>query len=371
MDVSGRGEKAVPRIEVAVVSAGGAGRAHIQRFVKNPRVNLVAIYDPREEMLKEFSWLESAGGYTTTEYRELLEDNRIELISICSPDHTHVEYAKNAVEAGKHVLVEKPMATTLEQCEELRRTLEGARIKFGVHHQMRYVPCFRKAKEILGSGRLGTPLIIEADYVHDMRERATRFDSWRLGKSEPQEVVLGMSSHTIDLIRWMVDEEVEEVFAYATHVGWEEYPTYDTVMVLLKFRDNIIGKTMSTIACRRTQMNTLYIYGVDGCIVDNLLITRNGLEEIFHKLPAESPGAKLRSIQARMLSASNKMQNYPFTIYEHEKACKDLLDDYLECIIEDREFGVGFSEGAYTVEICLACAESYKTGKPVKLRRSL
>ncbi len=371
MDVSGGGKKAARKINAAVISMGGAGRAHAQRILRNPRSKLFAVFDINEKMLSDYKWLQYEGGHTTTDYEQILNDERIEMVPICSPDNTHFDYAIRAIDAGKHVLIEKPMVTTLRQCEELSRAIEGNGKNLGVHHQMRYVPCYRKAKAVLDSGRLGAPLVIEADYVHDMRERASRFDSWRLNEKAPQEVILGASSHAIDLIRWMANEEVDEVFSYASHVGWEEYPTFDTVVSLLRFKGNTIGKVMSTIACKRTQLNTLRIYGVGGSIIDNLLINEKGLKEVIHEPSYNLSKAFLfQKAFVGPLMKSKSVQNYPLSVYEHEKACEELINEFIECIIEGRKFPIDFYEGAYTIQICLACSESYEAGKAVKLRRS-
>jgi predicted dehydrogenase len=121
---------------------------------------------------------------------------------------------------------------------------------------MRYVPCYVKARERVLGGAIGIPFIAEAAYVHDMRERATRYDSWQIDVDYPQQVVLGASSHTLDLVRWILDSEVTEVFSYATHLGWPEYPDYDTVLTLLRFGNGAVASVMST-SPRREDSSTL------------------------------------------------------------------------------------------------------------------
>jgi len=134
MDVPRCREKAMRPLNVAVVSTGGAGRAHAARFEKNPKSRLRALFDVKEESLASMESYEARGAYLTSDYKRILNDDEIEVISVCSPDSTHSAYAVEALEAGKNVLFEKPMATTIEQCREMAAAADAGRGIFGVHH---------------------------------------------------------------------------------------------------------------------------------------------------------------------------------------------------------------------------------------------
>ncbi len=369
MDAFGGSEENMKVLNVGVVSVGGAGRAHIARFSKNPKSCIRAVFDPKKENLKDFLWIKKRG-YVTTDYEKILDDEQIDIISICSPDHTHFDYATAAIKAGKHVLVEKPMTTSIEQCEKLQATISNSDKIFGVHHQFRYVPCFMLARNSVTKGEIGLPLILEADYIHDMRKRATLYDNWRIDPENPQQIVLGGSCHTIDLIRWILNDEVVEVFSYASHSGWLNYPDKDTVMTILKFSNETIGKVLVTIACQRPQLHPLIIYGTEGSIINNLLLDKHGLKKFIYAPKNKSVKRTIFSrILNQLLMSVKFTQSYPFSVYEHEAACQALIQDFLNCIQEGKQFAVNFSESAYTVQICLASIESYEKGKPVQVKR--
>lgn len=357
-------------LNVGIVSVGGAGRAHIARFGRNPKSCVRAVFDLKEKNLRDFLWIEEKGGYVTTDYENILNDEQIDIISICSPDHTHLDYAIAAIKAEKHVLVEKPLVTSIEQCEKLQKAISNSDKVFGVHHQMRYVPCFMQAYNSVTKGEIGLPLVLEADYIHDMRERAALYDNWRVNQKHPQKIALGASSHAFDLIRWVLNDEVVEVFSYATHIGWLNYPDKDTVMTILKFSSGAVGKVLSTIACQRPQLNSLVIYGTEGNIVNNLLINKHGLKRFIYLPKNRSIKEKIFSrVLDRVLMRVKSTQNYPFSVYEHESACESLIDDFLSGVQEGKKFSVNFSEGAYTVQICLASIQSYEEGRPVQVKR--
>jgi predicted dehydrogenase len=353
-------------LNVAVVSAGGAGRAHAIRFFKTPNVSVRAVYDPNRKNLKDLSWIEKNGGRVTTEYENILDDDKIDVISICSPDHAHFDHIIAALKAGKHVLVEKPMVTSLEQCRKLQEAVSKSDRIFGVHHQMRYVPCFVRARDYITNGKVGLPFIVEADYIHDMRERASLFDDWRIDPKNPQNIVLGASCHTIDLLKWILNDEVVEVFSFAAHIAWPEYPDKDTVMTVLKFSKGAIGKTLVTIACQRPQLNSLVIYGSDGSIINNLWADRHGFKRYIH-LPDSIPWKQ--KVLSRLLTLTRAAQDFPFSVYEHDTASQALIKDFLSCIQENKQFSSNFSESAYTVQICLASIQSYQEGRPVQVKR--
>jgi len=357
-------------LNIGIVSVGGAGRAHIARFRRNPNSRVRAIFDPKKKNLRDFLWVKEKGGYVTTDYEKILNDKLVDIISICSPDHTHIDYAIAAIKAGKHVLVEKPLATSIEQCENLQKIISNSDRIFGVHHQMRYVPCFIQARNSVAKGEIGLPFVLEADYIHDMRERASLYDNWRIASQYPQRIALGASSHAIDLIRWMLNDEVIEVFSYATHIGWSKYPDEDTVMTILKFNNGAIGKVLSTVACQRPQMNSLVIYGTEGCIVNNLLIDKLGSKKFIYIQKNGSIKRKIfNQLINQLLRKVKFTQNYPFSIYEHEPACQALIDNFLCCVQEGKKFSINFSEGAYSVQICLASIRSYEEGRPIQVKR--
>ena len=357
-------------LKVAIVSIGGAGYAHVARFGKNPKACVRAVFDINENRLKAFSRLKSKDTYVATDYDDILNDSEIDIVSICSPDHTHFNYAIKAIRANKHVLIEKPMVVSLEECKEIQEALFKTDITFGVHFQMRYVPCFNCARDAIMRGEIGVPFVVEADYIHDMRERAALNDNWRIDRNSPQRVVLGASSHAIDLVRWAINDEVVEVFSYATHVGWPEYPDEDTVLTILKFKNGAVGKVLSTIASSRPQMNSLVVYGARGSITNNLLIGKGGVRKIIYVPGKDSIKNRFLNLLGTLcINMTRSAQNYPFSIYEHEAASAALVDQFLKCVLQKKKFPISFSEAAYTTQICLSCIESYEKGRPVQVKR--
>jgi predicted dehydrogenase len=353
-------------IKFAVLGFGGAGRAHLQRLQSVEGAEVKLVYDPKIAELREVTM-----NYPSIKFTHNLDDlfvNEIDAVSICTPDHTHFEYAKIAVENKLHTLVEKPMFVTEKQCVEMEKILENNNVVFGVHHQMRYIPAFKAAYELVREGSLGEVVAIEADYIHDMRQRATAFDDWRLDRGNPQNIVLGGLSHTLDLMRWIANEEVEDIFTFASHKGWREYPDVDTVIASFRFKSGTLGKGTMTISSSGPQRNTIAVYGTYGQIHNNIFRDSDGVISFIYNPDTGFKGNMIMKLLTHFLKLRpSNVRDYPFSIYEHEVACKALLSDFVLAIRAGKPFSIGFDEGRLAVQMCLSCIEAYKTGKSVAL----
>lgn len=270
-------------LRIGIISLGGAGRAHLRRFLKNPKAKVVAVFDPKPEVVGDLSGSGEDIVVATTKLEEFYSCEDIQAVSICSPDHTHASYALRALKRGWHVLCEKPLTSTSPDCEHLVREVRKTGLKFMVHHQLRYVPVFWKSKKIVQSGQLGDIFSVEADYFHYMKKRAMMFDDWRIDRDNYQNIVLGGGCHPIDLMQWILEDRIVETFAYANHIGWKEYPDVDTVVALFRFqKKGAIGKMTMTISARRPIYHPLVVTGTEATIVNGLLLKEDGFKEMLH-----------------------------------------------------------------------------------------
>lgn len=354
-------------MKVGIIGFGGAGQAHYRRFMTMPGVTIAKVFEPKAEHIA--TWQTRFPKVSFAAHCEELIDAS-DLVSICTPDHTHAGYALASIIAGKHTLIEKPMVTTREDAERIAVALrERPNVVFGVHHQMRYIPAFTEARHLLQHGALGTLLELEADYLHDMRERATLFDDWRVRPESAQNIALGGLSHTLDLLRWVAADEVEEVHAFGGHRGWPEYPDLDTMVATLRFRSGAIGRTFMSIASSGPQRNTLAVYGTKGQVRDNIHWPE-GKQPRMTCIPRSLVQLKRERCLLSLVNLVLKLRtfrNYPLSAYEHDAASVRLLHDFLLCARKGQPFSIGVEEGRRSVELCLACIKSQRSGQVVRL----
>jgi predicted dehydrogenase len=353
-------------LKFGVIGFGGAGRAHVRRLNGLNGVRVTAVYDPK---------LSTINAKNEKLYRNIIFTDNLErflsmgidAVTICSPDHTHFYYAQKTVERGLHTIVEKPMFVSYNECIQMEELLKKKdKVIFGTHHQKRFIPAFATAKQYVDSGKLGDIVMIEVDYIHDMTERATMFDDWRISSENPQKVVLGAMSHSFDLIEWIVGSEIETIFSLASHKGWPQYPDDDAIVTILKYKSGTIAKAASAISSRGLQRERLAIYGTKGQIHNNLLIDS---KRRSHYLVEPSEGLRLNQRILSKLLKSTTIWEYPYTINEHNKACVALLSEFVDSIRKCTKFCVRFEEIKKVIQICLASIQSYEEGRPIQIER--
>ncbi|MCM0614603.1 Gfo/Idh/MocA family oxidoreductase [Paenarthrobacter sp. TYUT067] len=166
--------------------------------------------DAVAEAAAKYGWAESA-----TDWRSVIERDDIHIIDICAPGWMHAEIAIAALEAGKHVLVEKPLANTLGEAELMTAAAAKARdrgVQSMIGFNYRRVPALALAKELIAEGRLGTVRHVRAAYLQDWLTDAQSPMSWRLRKETAGSGALGdIASHAIDQVLYLLDDAVTEV----------------------------------------------------------------------------------------------------------------------------------------------------------------
>jgi len=211
-------------MRVGVIGAGAMGQNHIRIYSEMPGVELVGISDIAVNRVNELSKRYSTMGFT--DYKDLLKQN-LDAVSIVVPTTLHRKVAIDAINANANVLVEKPIADTLENARDIVSEAHKANLTLMVGHIERFNPAVRKMKEIIDSGELGKVVSISAR---------------RVGPNNPRirdvGVILDIGVHDIDVISYLYGSNVLEVYAIA---GKELHPHEDHASILLRFNDNNAG----------------------------------------------------------------------------------------------------------------------------------
>ena len=195
-------------VDFAVIGTGivgGTWHAHVYSHL--PQANLAAVCDLNEQRAHAVAD-KYAVDTVYTDYRDLLADPSIRAVSIATPDFAHREIAVAAAEAGKHILVEKPLATTVKDAEAIVRAAQRAGVKLMVDFHNRVNPPFVNAKRSIANGDLGRPSYIYAK-LSNTTEVATRMLPWAAQSS----ALWFLASHTADMAHWLLDDEPRRVYA--------------------------------------------------------------------------------------------------------------------------------------------------------------
>lgn len=227
-------------IRVGIIGCGWiAQTVHIPAYIENPKSRLVAICDANKERLDEFARKYKIQN-TYSDYQELLQSSSVDAVSICTPTALHSKVAVASAKSGVHVLCEKPLASNLEEAQEIVQALSQSRIKFMVGYNYRFLPNHVKAKEFLDDGRIGKPIFIkgevvtagpykdeidEKDYAYETKKRMGAF--------------FDLGSHLADLFIWMMGQPKEVCAAFSTHT--DNVSVDDSAAVLIKFKSDVLG----------------------------------------------------------------------------------------------------------------------------------
>jgi predicted dehydrogenase len=199
-------------LKVAIAGLGFIGPAHIEALRRIPNIEVVAISDIDEETAKAKA-LELGISFSTADLDQLLKSD-IDSIHICTPNNLHYEMAKKALKAGKHVICEKPLATTVAEAEALIALADEKNLVNAVHFNIRYYPLIRQMKVMREKGELGEVYSIIGSYLQDWLFYETDYN-WRLEPEQSGEsrAIADIGSHLIDLLKYISGLEIVEVMA--------------------------------------------------------------------------------------------------------------------------------------------------------------
>lgn len=337
-------------------------------------------YDPRPGAASD------AGCEEASSLEELL--SVVDAVSICTPDHLHLEGIVAALRAGVHVLVEKPMVASHAEAVELGALLEGhPRQVFAVHHQMRHAPAFEHAAALLASGELGRPLYMEANYWHDMQHRSTMFDDWRM--KHGQSLIFGHACHPLDLLMHLAGGEPAAHSTYLSKVGFEGYADYTSATTIMQFPGGLVGKMHVNSCGVYPQYNNLIVLGEKGSYVDGVLFRDGKFRQVAGFFPRGNSHVSLNVVSVRMpqwlvslafnvylrsisglwrawAAIMNPIANrlmshpdfgfrhYPMTVYNHDAACQRMVDNFVAAVQGREDVLVGFEDAARVIRLCEA-----------------
>ena len=203
------------RIRHGVIGLGFFGEYHTQMASSMAEVELAAVCTRRQQRLDEVaSKYEASKRFA--DYRELLADPEIDSVSIVTHVYDHRDIAVAALKAGKHVLLEKPMAATVEDCDAIIRASQSAKGILMVGHICRFDPRAALAKEAVEQGRIGKIV-----YMYARRNLSARIGKEVLDKISP---LFGDGIHDTDIMLWLSGAKVETVYAQNVRLGTSKYP---------------------------------------------------------------------------------------------------------------------------------------------------
>ncbi len=218
---------------VAVLGTGRIGGSYIDVVKQTKGAKIVSVAEPREEQVAPLKKKHPDVEFVA-DYKATLADPDVHVVIGTLPHWLHKQAAIDAARAGKHIFIEKPMAVSLKECDEMLAAARKAGVKLMTAHTQRYYPAVAKAKELIDSGSLGQ-LVMVYDYWHKPYQPHTR-PKWMLDRKLGGGMGQMDGTHQIDRTLWVAGDDVYSVSARVGAITHPELPCDDTAMVFLRFK---------------------------------------------------------------------------------------------------------------------------------------
>lgn len=325
-----------PKLRFALVGCGRIAQRHAEHI--NNQAQLVAVCDTEKEKADKL-----AGEYSATPYYDLTEllkasNGSVDVISICSPNGLHAQHSVDALRAGYHVLCEKPMAISVNDCGEMIKAAEGANKRLFAIKQNRFNPPIVAVKQAIDEGRLGRLYSIQLSCFWNRNEDYYA-NSWKGTKDLDGGTLYTQFSHFIDLLYWMIGDvkNVQSYMANYAHKGVIEFE--DTGVAIVEFYNGVIGTINYTVNSYKKNMEgSLTIFGEKGTVK----IGGQYLNELEYQ---NIEGFRIENLPEG--AKANNYGTYQGSMSNHDKVYENLI----AVLTNNASISTNMFEGLKTVEI--------------------
>jgi len=340
------------KIRVGVIGCGSiAQHRHLPEYQVNPNVELVAVCDINQERALEVA--EKYGVLSYTSYEELLKSAEVDAVSVCTPNYLHAPITIAALEAGLHVLCEKPMATSKEEAEAMIGAAEKNGKKLMIGHNQRFVPSHQKARQLIANGEVGRIYSFRTAFGHGGPEgwSVDGKESWFFEKEKAFVGAMGdLGVHKTDLLRYVLGEEIVEVGAFVETNAKDFADVDDNAVCVLKTESGIIGTLAASWAYTSKEDNSTIIYGEKAILrleedpINSLVVQYSNGEVVKYELG---------KIQSNDAGGQNNTH---------------VIEHFVNAILLNEEPAVTGEEGMRSLDVILGALKSNETKQIVKVR---
>lgn len=339
----------------ALIGCGRVSPNHISAAIDN-QIKIVALcdldYEKAVQKKNDFSLSDNVHVYT--DYKEMLQKEKPELVAIATSSGAHAQIAVDCIRAGCHVIIEKPIALSLEDADKIIAAEQEMHVKVCVNHQNRFNTAVQQMRNALLAGRFGKLLYGTTSIRWHRDETYYKSADWRGTWAHDGGTLMNQCIHAIDLLRWMLGDEITEVTGITDNVLHPYIEAEDLGLAMLKFKNGSYALIDGTITTFGGDMEeTLTLFGEKGLArIGGTCV--NKIDEWRF-----SDGSDTESHVQKQCS-ENPPNVYGF-------GHKSIYADMLEAIQDDRPPYVDAQAGRRALEAVLAIYLSAATGKPVKL----
>jgi UDP-N-acetyl-2-amino-2-deoxyglucuronate dehydrogenase len=340
----------VKKYNVGIIGYGWVSTAHIAALNASPYAQVTAIYSSRPLDDAEVSAKWGSDIRTYTDLDQMLADKDLHVVSICSYPFQHKEQAVAAARAGKHLIIEKPLALSWEDCQAVEAAVSEAGVKACVCFEARHSSQFLVTKAVLDEGLLGDLHYGEVDYYHGIGPWVGQF-RWNTRKDAGGSSLLTAGCHALDALLLCMGTDVEEVTSYDTKSKSEIFAPYEyttSSVTILKFKSGRIAKCAAIVDCLQPYYFHTHLCGSQGSLLDDK----------FHSMKLGTNKHHWSKLAMELLG-SGDVADHPY---------QTQFDAYFKALEEGQDMPLtSLKESLRSFEVIFAADRSAATGKPVRL----
>lgn len=375
-------------INFAVIGTGEHGRELLSFLIKVPNAKVGALCDIYEPHLKKAQDIVGQPVVTYDDYRKVLDDKSIQAVIVATPPNTHKEIVLAALQAGKHVWCEPPLALTVDDAKAIAKAATGASTVFQTGLQRRYNPTYVQAIKFLRPGIIGRPALMHGQWHFKVSWRRPVRDpalerqiNWKLYKQTSGGLLTEVALHHFDVARWFLLALPVSVSAWGSIVKWQdgrEVP--DTIQCVLEFPEGVrltfhatlTNSFQGTFDFVAGEYGTIYLAGLWGVLFKEADAPSLGWEVYAKRERLGRNEGYLIVANATKLLKEGKMpgeEGFQPTLEDQELFVA--LSGFVVSIREGRKPKTGAAEGLTATVISLKAVESLESGTTVKLPQEL
>lgn len=353
-------------LKTGLIGCGKVGHLHAAALKSLPESEFVAVCARSLEKANLF--VEKYHVAAFTDVQEMIAKAGVEAVCICTPHPQHAAPAIASAQAGVHVLVEKPLASSLADCDAMLAAAQASGVTFSTISQRRFYPPCQRIHHALQAGKLGKPILGAATIFGSRDEAYYRSDPWRGSwEQEGGGVLVNQSPHQLDLLLWYLGEP-EEVFGYWANLNHPYIEVDDTAVAAVRFKNGALGNILVSNSLNPALNARVSVHGANGSSVG--VQTDGGamfvagmsgvLEPPFNDVWTIHGEERLlpqwKEDDARLFKSVNPTEHF------HRLQ----IQDFLQAIIERKPPAVTGDDGRSTVELFTAIYRASRDRKPVQ-----
>lgn len=355
------------RIGTAIIGPGKVAHTHARILATLPQSQFVAVCGRDRERTDIFAAQYGVRAYT--DIRTMLDHADVQMVVVCSPHPLHAEQAILAAEAGVHVLVEKPMAITVAECDQMIAAARRMGVKLGVISQRRLYPAVQRVRAAIDRGKIGQPILGTLTLLGWRSADYYAMDAWRgTWQGEGGGVLVNQAVHQLDLFQWLMGP-IAEVSGYVANLNHPTIEVEDTAVAVVRFKSGALGAIVASNGQNPGLYGNVHVYGSNGTAVG--VQTDGGSMFISGVSTAVEPAINDvwtvlgEAEQLEIWQAQDRQRTQEIDSMSHYHRLQ--IEDFLQTVSTDRSPLVPGIEGRKAVELFEAIYRAHREGSSIRL----